>query len=293
MKRTKHIVDTTMRDGEQSPGIVMTKEIKLKIARILDQIGVFQIEAGIPAAGSYEIDTIGEMIQNRNQAKISVWNRLKADDIQKSFECCPDIIHICVPVSYVHIYSKLKKNKAWIIKNMVSCVELAAGRGFEVTVGFEDASRADITFMIHLACLLRDLGVTRIRIADTVGVLTPSATFQSVRDIIENAGVDVEIHTHNDLGMAVANSITGAKAGADYIDTTILGIGERTGNCDFRKFIDAADSLFHFGISKQEALRAQTQIAEILALPPVSADQSSADERNGAYDEETNPYISA
>ena len=266
MKPVKHIVDTTMRDGEQSPGIAMTKEQKIKIAQILDRSGIYQIEAGIPAVNSYEIDTISSIVDSVEKTKISVWNRLVIADIEKSIECRPDIIHISAPVSYVLIYSKLNKNKAWVVKNLLSCVAFAAERGYEVTVGFEDASRADITFMTTLARQLKDLGVSRIRFADTVGILSPARANEAIREIIDYAGIGVEMHAHNDLGMAVANTIMGAKAGSDFLDTTIRGLGERAGNCDFNKLIHAAYNAFDFGISRTQANAIEKNIAEILSL---------------------------
>lgn len=266
MKPVKYIVDTTMRDGEQSPGIAMSKEQKLLIAKILDNAGVYQIEAGIPAVNSYEIDTIRAIVENKKNSKISVWNRLVLEDIKKSIHCHPDIIHISTPVSYVLIYSKLNKNKNWVMKNLSACVEYASARGYAVTVGFEDASRADITFMASLASQLKEMGVSRIRFADTVGILSPSRTYQAVKEIIDYSGIEVELHAHNDLGMAVANTILGAQAGANYLDTTILGLGERAGNCDFLKLIQAAHNIMDFNLSKPEAKKVQDEIAEILCL---------------------------
>ncbi len=267
MKPVKHIVDTTMRDGEQTPGLVMSKEQKLQIAALMDEAGVYQIEAGIPAVGPAEIETLQAIMDIRKRAKISVWSRVVLDDVKKSVLCRPDIIHISTPVSYVLIYSKLNKNKSWVVKNLTSCIAYAHDRGFEVTVGFEDASRADITFMTTLACHLGKLGVTRIRFADTVGVLSPSRTYQTVREIIDYTGMEVELHAHNDLGMAVANTLLGAKAGADYLDTTVLGLGERAGNCDFVELISAASDIFDIRPSKRGAVRIQNQIAEILSIP--------------------------
>jgi homocitrate synthase NifV len=272
MKPVKHIVDTTMRDGEQTPGLAMSKEQKLRIARILDSAGIYQIEAGIPAVSSIEMDTIRAIMEQRRHSKISVWNRLVLDDVKKSVDCAPDIIHISAPVSYVLIYSKLNKNKAWISKKLEACVDFAKSRGFEVTIGYEDASRADITFMASLARQLREMGVDRIRYADTVGVLSPSRTYQAVREIIDYSGIDVELHAHNDLGMAVANTILGAKAGADYLDTTVLGLGERVGNCDFLKLVNAASDLFEMGLSKLDAASVQRDICDVLFTTRLSSD---------------------
>ena len=266
MKPVKHIVDTTMRDGEQSPGIAMTKQQKIQIAKLLDGAGIYQIEAGIPAVNNYEIDTIIGIVDSVKSTKISVWNRLVIADIEKSITCRPDIIHISAPVSYVLIYSKLNKNKNWMVKNLMTCVEYAASRGFEVTVGFEDASRADITFMTTLARQLKEQGVSRIRFADTVGILSPTRTYESIKEIIDYAGIEVEMHAHNDLGMAVANTIMGAKAGADYLDTTIRGLGERAGNCDFYKLVHAAYDTFDMNITRFNADKLQNEIIDLLSL---------------------------
>ncbi len=244
MKYKKYIIDTTLRDGEQSPGFAFSMEQKVKLAILMDRSGIHQIEAGIPAMGKYEKDSICKIMENREGARISTWNRMNREDIQHSFDCRPDIIHISAPVSYVHIYSKLKKNKVWLQKNLQECVNYAQEKGYSVTVGFEDASRADITFMIGVAEMLKDMGVSSIRYADTVGVLTPSRAYQAISEIRSHTGISIGIHAHNDLGMAVANSLEAARAGADYIDTTLFGIGERAGNCDLNQFISAAGHIF-------------------------------------------------
>jgi len=244
MKVKKYLIDTTLRDGEQSPGFAFNIDEKVMLAMLMERAGIYQIEAGIPAMGKYEKDTICKIIGNRRGVRISTWNRMKKEDIEHSFDCCPDIIHISAPVSYVQIYSKLKKNKVWLQKNLQECVSMALDKGYTVTVGLEDASRADITFIISLANTLKEMGVASIRFADTVGVLTPSRAYQSISEIISNTGISIGIHAHNDFGMAVANSLEAAKAGAEFIDTTLFGIGERAGNCDMNKFITSADKLF-------------------------------------------------
>lgn len=264
MKDERLLVDTTLRDGEQSPGYAMTREEKTAVARLLDRAGVYQIEAGIPAIGSYEKDTILAILQDREHAKISTWNRMNPADIRHSFDCAPDIVHVGVPVSYAQIYTKLHKNKTWIQKTAMACVGMALEKGFEVTVGFEDASRADPSFLLALAAELGKLGVRRVRLADTVGVLNPSRAFHMVSELISYAGVEVEIHAHNDLGMAVANSLAAAKAGAKYIDTTVFGIGERAGNCDMKQFISVVQIPFSVAVSRAAAVRVEQRTEKIL-----------------------------
>lgn len=264
MKNDLFIVDTTLRDGEQSAGRAMTKEQKVFIAGLLDEAGVSQIEAGIPAMGKYEKDTIAEIIARRQTAVISVWNKLSISDIKSAIDCQPDLMHISVPVSYPQIYKKLHANKNWVIKNMQECVSYALDAGYPVTVGLEDASRADFSFVVMLCGLLMDMGVRRVRFADTVGILSPGRTATLVSDLINHTGIDVEMHAHNDLGMAVANSIAAAKAGAKYMDTTIFGIGERTGNCNFSKLIHIAALAFKTTPSYLQTLDIENRTAPVL-----------------------------
>ncbi len=138
--------------------------------------------------GRYEKDTLCEIMASRKNSLISAWNRLNKADVRHSFDCRPDIIHLCVPVSYPPIYSKLRKNKSWLTKSVKECVDYALSAGYPVTVGFEDASRADPAFMCSLAVSLVEMGVSRIRFADTVGTLTPTRTFETVRDLIKFSG---------------------------------------------------------------------------------------------------------
>lgn len=244
MKKDIFIVDTTLRDGEQSPGKVFTQKEKVNIAKYLDQKGIYQIEAGIPAMGEDEKETIKMIIDNKKDIIISTWNRMNKGDILHSIECNPQIIHISAPTSDMQIRSKLNKDKKWVKNNLIECVYFAKEKGFEVTVGFEDASRSDVNYLINLCESLKKYDVKTIRYADTVGILTPSKVNNVVSKIISNTGIDVEIHVHNDFGMALANSIEAVKAGAKYVDCTLDGIGERAGNCDLDEFIRVCEKIF-------------------------------------------------
>lgn len=264
MKEVRYIVDTTLRDGEQSPGIALGPEDKLKIAGLLDELGVYEIEAGVPVLSDAEEESISRIIEKRKRAKISVWSRMNLDDVKRSIVCKPDIIHIGTPVSYIQIYSKLRKNKSWVIKNVLQCVDIAKSRGIEVTVGFEDASRADIGFILSLARELKRAGVNIIRLADTVGVLTPGRTTELVRTLVSNTDLTIEMHIHNDLGMAVANSLIGAREGAKLVDCTLFGIGERSGNCNLYDFAHAADAIFDIGMTKKQIRLVEEELHDLL-----------------------------
>ncbi len=264
MKEMKHIVDTTLRDGEQSPGIALGVEDKLMIAKLLDQIGVYEIEAGVPVISRSEEEGIRRIVEMKRNAKISVWSRMNVQDVKHSLACRPDILHIGTPVSYVQIYSKLKKNKGWVVRSILECVEIAKSHNTDVTVGLEDASRSDIGFLLFLIKELQHAGVTIVRIADTVGVLTPARTKELVGVIKEYSDIKIEMHVHNDLGMAVANSIVGAKAGADYIDCTLFGIGERAGNCNLHDFVSSAEGIFQFAMTKKQIRSVEQQVVDQL-----------------------------
>lgn len=236
-----YIVDTTLRDGEQSAGRAFSIDEKIEIAKYMDENNIYQIEAGIPAMGDLEKECIKRILDVRKNSLISTWNRMHKNDILNSIDCKPDIIHISVPTSDIQIYSNLGRDKIWIEENLRECVYLAKDKGYEVTIGFEDASRADINYLINLCEIVKEFDVKRIRYADTVGILMPSTVSKAVKEIIDTTGIEVEIHAHNDFGMAIPISLEAVKSGAKYVDCTLDGIGERAGNCNLQEFIRISD----------------------------------------------------
>lgn len=262
----KKIVDTTLRDGEQCPGIAFTEKEKIEIATALDRIGIYEIEVGIPQMKVEGLDYIEKLKEQCKSSKLSLWSRMKIDDVEMAIRYKPDILHIGVPVSYVQIYNKLKKNKSWVQKTIGECIETAKKNDVGVTVGFEDASRADEGFMINLAKTVKNMGADTIRIADTVGILTPKRAGQIIKRIKNEVDIKIEFHAHNDFGMAIANSIESAKSGADLIDCTLLGIGERSGNCDLFKFLHSSGKIFDFGIDKKHVKAVENKFIDLLEV---------------------------
>ena len=267
MKTKRYILDTTLRDGEQTPGLCFTMEQKLKIAELLDKGGVHQIEAGIPAASKQEKEIIIKIIENRKSALISVWGRLVPSDIEHAADCKPDIMHISVPVSDTHIYTKLKKDRDWVIGRLYACLSLIEKHNIPLSVGFEDAFRSEPSFMMTVAEILLDFGVKRIRLSDTVGVAAPSLVRNVFTELSSRLGGKTELgfHAHNDLGMAVANTVEAAKCGCLYADVTAGGIGERAGNCDLAQLVAASSNVFDWGITPEGALKIQDDIFSIIS----------------------------
>lgn len=233
------IDDTTLRDGEQTAGVVFANDEKIHIAKMLDKVGVHQIEAGIPAMGGDEKEAIKKIASLGLNCSVLGWNRAVKSDIDASVECGVDAVAVSISSSDIHIEHKLRKSREWVLESVKTSVDYAKGFNLYVSVNAEDASRSDMEFLLHFARTARDAGADRLRYCDTLGILDPFETFMRVKNIIDIIGIDIEMHTHNDFGMAIANAIAGIKAGATYVNTTINGLGERAGNAAFEELVMA------------------------------------------------------
>jgi homocitrate synthase NifV len=232
------IDDTTLRDGEQTAGVVFRRSEKLKIARMLDSIGVPELECGIPAMGKTERDSIKALVALGLNARLMTWNRAAIPDIKASLECGVSAVDISLSVSDIMIECKLRKSREWVKEQLKTSLGFAKEHGLYVSVGGEDASRADINFLIELMQISRELGGDRFRFCDTLGILDPFTLFEKVRTLRQAVPeLDIEVHTHNDLGMATANAIAGIRAGARFVNTTVNGLGERAGNAALEEVV--------------------------------------------------------
>ncbi len=233
------INDTTLRDGEQSAGVVFNREEKLHIAKMLDAIGVQEIEAGIPAMGNDEQATIKAIIGLGLKAEISTWNRVAIPDIKASAECGVKMVSIAVPVSDIHLKYILNKGRDWVLEETKKVIEYAKEEGFYVCVGAVDASRSAEDFLMLFARTIRDCGADRLRFDDTVGILDPFQTSELINKLRTEIDIDIEIHCHNDFGMATANTLAAVRAGARYASVTVNGLGERAGNAALEEVVMA------------------------------------------------------
>ncbi len=233
------IDDTTLRDGEQTAGVVFTNEEKVKIAQMLDELGVHQIEAGIPAMGGDELEAIRSIIALGLKASIITWNRPVISDIDASLQCGTKAVALSISASDIHIQYKLRQSREWVLSSIKKATKYAKSHDLYVSVNAEDASRADPDFLIRFAQNAKESGADRVRFCDTVGVLDPFRTYEIIRRLVEEVGIDIEMHTHNDFGMATANALAGIKAGAKYVNTTVNGLGERAGNASLAEVVMA------------------------------------------------------
>ncbi len=238
-KKDIKIDDTTLRDGEQTAGVVFANREKIRTARLLDEVGVHQIEAGIPAMGGDEKATIKKIAKLDLNTSVLAWNRAVLSDIKHSLDCGVNAIAISMPASDTHIDHKLKKSRQWVLDSVQKAVDFAKKKKLYVSVNAEDGSRADLEFLIKFAQNAKDCGADRLRFCDTLGILDPFETFQVIKTIINEVDIEIEMHTHDDFGMATANALAGIKAGANWINTTVNGLGERAGNAALEEVVMA------------------------------------------------------
>ena len=233
------IVDTTLRDGEQTAGVVFANHEKKRIAKMLDAVGVDQIEAGVPVMGGHEKESIKEICKLGLKASIMGWNRAVIADIEQSLECGVDAVAISISTSDIHIEHKLRSTREKVLESMVKATEFAHEQGVYISVNAEDASRSDPEFLLEFARAAKEAGADRLRYCDTVGILEPFTTYERISKLISQVGIDVEMHTHNDFGMATANALAGVRAGASWVGVTVIGLGERAGNAAMEEVVMA------------------------------------------------------
>lgn len=233
------IDDTTLRDGEQTAGVVFSNEEKIEIAKLLDTIGVHQIEVGIPAMGGDEKETIKKIVDLGLNSSILAWNRAVKSDIEHSIDCGVNAVAISISTSDIHIEHKLKKSRFWVLDSIKESVDFAKKHNLYVSVNAEDASRSSLDFLLQFAKIAKDSGADRIRFCDTLGILDPFETYKVIKFLKRNTNIEIEMHTHNDFGMATANALAGIKAGATYVNTTVNGLGERAGNAALEEVVMA------------------------------------------------------
>ncbi len=242
------IFDTTLRDGEQSPGCSMFLEEKMELARQLERLGVDVIEAGFPIASEGDFRSVKAVAGECTTARIAALARTTENDIARAAEALKPAarsrIHTFIATSDIHLEFKLKKSRTEVLEMTRNAVKMAAGLAEEVEFSAEDATRSDVDYLCEVLDAAADAGATILNIPDTVGYCLPNefaALIRMVNErIVRGRDITISVHCHNDLGLAVANSLAAIEAGARQVECTINGIGERAGNAALEEVVMAA-----------------------------------------------------
>jgi methanogen homocitrate synthase len=248
------VYDTTLRDGEQTPGVCLRTPEKLKIAKKLDELGIHQIEAGFPVVSNEEKRSVQAIVKEDLNAQILVLSRTKKSDIDTAIDCDVDGIITFMATSDLHLKHKIKMTREEILNVCMNSIEHAKDHGLFVAFSAEDATRTDLDFLKQIYKKADDFGVDRVHIADTVGAISPYGMDYLVKELRSTINAEIALHCHNDFGMALSNSIAGLLAGANAVSTTVNGIGERAGNTSLEELIMSLKIIYDvdlgFDISK-------------------------------------------
>lgn len=267
--------DTTLRDGEQTPGVAFSVAEKAAIAEAIAAAGVPEIEAGTPAMGEEEIAAIRGIVARRLPLRVMAWCRMTDEDLDAALRAGVEAVNLSLPASDLQLSAKLGIGRGEALNRIEHVTRRAVSLGLFVAVGCEDASRADPDHLRDVAAVAAAAGAQRLRLADTVGILDPFSTMALVRPLAEAGVIDLEFHAHDDFGLATANTLAAFRAGARHLSVTVSGLGERAGNAALEEV--AAILALKEAVATGIDLSAMKDLAELVArcsgrrLPPSQA----------------------
>jgi D-citramalate synthase len=264
------VLDTTLRDGEQTPGVSLTPEKKLEIALALDDLGVDVIEAGSAITSEGERAGIKKIANSGLKAEVFSFARLLKQDIDLAMECGVDGIFLVAPTSDLHITFKLGSTREKVLASVGELTEYCKKHGLKVDLCCEDGSRTPLDFLMKVLKAAENAKADRFTIADTVGALTPGRMSDLIKPLAKKAKIPLGVHCHDDLGMATANTVAAVRSGARFVDVTVNGLGERAGNASLEEVVMALKTVYGYSLKvKTEKLSKLSDMVEKITGVPV------------------------
>jgi len=237
--RVINIIDTTLRNGEQTAGVVFSKHEKIRIAKMLDEIGIPEIEIGTPVLGDVEKDIIRDMLKSGLKAKLYAYCNADAGEIEAAADLGVKNIVINISTSDIHIKEIYKQNRTWVVNILREAMRTARQKDLSFIVSAEDATRTDLEFLLKVITLAKKKGAGRFRICDTVSKFDPFRTFMNINTISSSVSLPLEVYNHNDFGMATANGMAAIRGGAAGLVVSVGGLGDGTGNAAMEEIVMA------------------------------------------------------
>lgn len=266
-------MDITLRDGEQAVGVIFTRREKAQIATLLAEIGVEAVEAGFPALGPEEKDCVKGVVEagikvckdGKPVQPLQVYGfaRARAEDVRDAAECNVHGVLISISTSDIHIERRFHRSREWVLEQVTAAAEEARRHNLVFTVSAEDASRTDLAFLIEFYRHAERLGAEMVRYCDSLGFDDPFTSFRHIKQIRQAISIPIEMHAHNDFGMATANVLAGLRAGATSVAASIGGLGERAGNSPLEEVVMALKYLH--GVDPQIDTTRFREVAEYVA----------------------------
>jgi homocitrate synthase NifV len=237
--RKINIIDTTLRNGEKTAGVVFSKHEKIRIAKMLDGIGIPEIEVGTPALGETEIEMIKAVLKANLKAKLFAYCDADIKAIEAAAEIGAKNVVINISTSDIHIKKIYKQNRTWLVNRLREAMRVANKLELDFIISAEDATRTDLEFLLKLVSLSKKKGARRFRICDTVSKFDPFRTFMIISTINNAIDFPLEVYNHNDFGMATANGMAAIRGGAESIVVSVGGLGDSTGNAALEEIVMA------------------------------------------------------
>ncbi len=244
--RTIRILDTTLRDGEQTPGVSLTAEDKIEIARQLSKLGVDIIEAGFPSSSEGERKVVKEIVKAGLTSQICALSRCTRKDIDAALECNVDLVHVFIPTSPVQMKHAVNMTPEQVLTSAVESIEYVKAHGVKCEFSPMDATRTELQFLKEICRAAQKAGMDSLNVPDTVGIMIPKTMAELITEIKTAVAVPISIHCHNDFGLAVANSLAAVEAGASQVHTAVNGLGERAGNAALEEIVTTLHVVYNY-----------------------------------------------